>query len=154
MKKQDIWLEKITPENWRLGLKVAEEQKSFVADDMKLLARAYAYREFRSNAYLIYRKDCAIGMALYYDYEPLDAYDFSQLFIDERYQACGYGRKAAALLLEEMKADGKYDKVILCFVQGNVAAKRLYESLGFSLTGEQDGDELIMQKTFEDRTIG
>ena len=42
-----IRLETVTPDNWRTGLKVSEKQKKFVSDDMKLLARAYAYREQR-----------------------------------------------------------------------------------------------------------
>ena len=52
-----IRLEEITPDNWRLGLSVAEHQKAFVSNDMKLLARAYAYRNHRSKALVIYHDD-------------------------------------------------------------------------------------------------
>lgn len=141
-----IRLEKITPENWRLGLKVADHQKMYVSDDMRLLARAYAFREFRSCALLIYHGDTPVGMALYYDCDSCKAYDFSQLFIDERYQRCGYGREAAKQILDFMREDGKYKKVQLCFIEGNAAAENLYLSLGFYLTGERDEDEIIMEK--------
>ena len=45
-----------------------------------------------------------------------------------------------------MEADGRYDKVVLCYIDGNKAAKNLYEKLGFYLTGERDEDEIIMEK--------
>lgn len=140
-----IRLEEVNPENWRLGLKVAESQKTYVSDDMRLLARAYAFRESRSKAFVIYNDDCPVGMALYYDCESLDAYDFSQLFIDERYQGQGYGIEATKQILEKMKVDGKYSKVVLCYIDGNEAARKLYEKVGFKLTGDRDEDEIIMQ---------
>lgn len=132
--------------NWRLGLKVSETQQKYVSDSMKLLARAYAYRNYRSKAYVIYNDETAVGMGLYYDYEPLSAYDLSQLFIDERYQGRGYGLEASQMLLDLMKSDGRYNKVILCYIKGNNVAKSLYEKLGFKLTGDRDEDEIIMQK--------
>lgn len=141
-----IRLKMVDPRNWRAGLKVAEAQKHFVSDDMRLLARAYAYRESRSNAYVIYDDDVPVGMALYYDCDELNAYNFSQLFIDERYQGKGFGIDAARQILNMMKSDGKYDKVVLCYIDGNEAAKNMYEKLGFYLTGERDEDEIIMEK--------
>ena len=141
-----VRLEIVDPENWRLGLKVSESQKRFVSDDMGLLARAYAYRENRSNAYIIYDNDVPVGMALYYDCDERKAFDLSQIFIDERYQGKGFGTKAARQILQLMEADGKYDKVILCYIDGNEAAQKMYEKLGFHLTGECDEDEIIMEK--------
>ena len=141
-----IRLDEINPGNWRLGLKVSEAQKQYVSDSSRLLARAYAYRESRSNAYVIYDSDIPVGMALYYDCDELNAYDFSQLFIDERYQGKGFGIEAARQILELMERDGKYDKVILCYIDGNEAARKMYEKLGFYLTGECDEDEIIMEK--------
>ena len=141
-----IKLVTVDPDNWRLGLKVSEAQKRFVSDSARLLARAYAYRESRSNAYVIYNDTLPVGMALYYDCDELEAYDFSQLFIDERYQGNGFGIEAARQILEMMKSDGKYDKVILCYIEGNDAAKSMYEKLGFHLTDERDEDEIVMEK--------
>ncbi len=137
-----IRLEPIDPGNWRLGLKVSPSQESFVSDSMRLLARAYAYRESRSRAYVIYDNDTPVGMALYYDCEELSAYDFSQLFIDARYQGRGFGLEASRQILKEMEQDGKYDKAVLCYIDGNDAAKNLYETLGFRLTGERDEEEI------------
>lgn len=44
-----------------------------------------------------------------------------------------------------MRQDGKYPKVILCYIEGNEAARRLYEGLGFRET-DRDEDELIMER--------
>ena len=141
-----IRLETVNPDNWRLRLKVSDAQKSFVADSATMLARAYAYRESRSKAYVIYNDTLPVGMALYYDCEELNAYDLSQLFIDERYQGNGFGIEATKQILDKMKSDSKYDKVMLCYIDGNEVAKNMYEKLGFKLTGDRDEDEIIMEK--------
>lgn len=142
-----IHLEEIDENNWRLPLQVAENQKTFVSPPASILARAYAYRHSRSMAYVIYAGEEPVGMAMYHDCDPLDAFDFSQLFIDERYQRRGYGRAAVRAILDLMKADGKYRKVVLCYIDGNDAARRLYESFGFRVT-DRDEDEIIMELKF------
>lgn len=139
-----IHLVDIDPGNWRLGLQVAEHQRKFVASAPWLLARAYGYRNQRSNAFVIYDDEIPIGMGLYYDLPELECYDLSQLFIDERYQGRGYGKAATKLILEAMKRDGKYNKVAVCYIDGNDAAKNLYESFGFIET-DRDQDEIIME---------
>ena len=141
-----IHLEDVTPDNWTEELKVSKEQERYVSDDMKILARAYAFRNQRSYACIICNDDEPVGMALYYDCDELQAYDFSQLFIDERYQGRGFGKEAAKLILDRMKRDGKYSEVVLCYIEGNEAAKEMYEKLGFYHTGEADEDEIVMRK--------
>ena len=109
-----------------------------------MLARAYAYRAAGSRAFLVCDDRTPVGMGLYYDCDALSAYVFSQFFIDERYQGRGYGRAATALVLDAMRQDGKYGKVVLCYVEGNDAAKRFYESFGFVET-EREEDEIAME---------
>ena len=130
--------------NWRVPLKVSKAQEVYVANSTTILARAYAYRDSRSRAFLIYEDDTPIGMVLYHDEELLDAYIFSEMFIDEQFQGKGYGRVATELVLGNMKKDGKYSKVILCYIEGNVAAQKLYESFGFVET-DRDENEIIME---------
>ena len=139
-----IHLVDINHENWRLKLEVAESQKHYVANSAVMLARAYAYREQRSRAFIIYNDDTPVGMGLYYDLPDLECYDLSQIFIDERYQGRGYGRAATQLILDAMKQDGKYNKVDLCYIEGNDAAKKLYQSFGF-IEIDRDEDEIIME---------
>ncbi len=139
-----IRLEDIGPDNWRLKLEVAENQKNYVANTAVMLARAYAYRNSRSRAFVICDDETPVGMAMYYDCEDLSAYDLSQLFIDKRYQGRGFGREATRKILEHMKHDGKYEKAVLCYIEGNEAAKHLYESFGFREI-DRDEDEIIME---------
>lgn len=139
-----VHLVDVGPDNWRLGLQVSESQKRYVTDSAGILARAYAYRDFRSRAFAICDGDTPVGMGLYYDLPDMEYYDFSQIFIDERFQGNGYGKAAVKLVLEEMRQDGRFSKVDLCYIEGNLAARRLYEELGFVET-ERDGDEIIME---------
>jgi len=139
-----IHLVDIDGSNWRVPLKVSKEQELYVANSTAILARAYAYRNSRSSALLIYEDETPVGMVLYYDEESIGAYVFSELFIDERFQGKGYGRTATELVLDNMKKDGRYSKVILCYIEENDAAKNLYESFGFTEI-ERDEDEIIME---------
>ena len=141
-----IYLVDIDPSNWRLDLKVAESQKNYVASSAVMLARAYAYRKQRSRAFVIYDDETPVGMGMYHDCPDLDAFDLSQIFIDERYQRKGYGKAATKLVLDAMKHDGTYCKAILCYIEGNNAAKDLYESFGF-VEIDSDEDEIIMELT-------
>lgn len=134
----------IDPDNWRSGLKVADSQEKYVASSAGILARAYAYRNQRSRAFIICADGTPVGLGLYYDLPDMECYDFSQFFIDERYQGKGYGRTAVRMVLDEMRADGKYNRVSLCYVEGNDAARKLYESFGFTET-ERDEDEIVME---------
>lgn len=140
-----IKLVEINEDNWRPGLSVAEEQKQFVSDSNKLLARAYAYRNSRSCAFLICDEETPVGMGLYYDYDSLNAYDLSQLFIDHRYQRKGYASAAMELLLEKLRQDGKYNKIFLTYIDGNDAARKFYERHGF-VQGKQVDDEIFMER--------
>ena len=139
-----IRLEDIDAGNWRVPLSVSKDQEQYVANTTTILARAYAYREQRSRAFIIYDNETPVGMVLYHDEDSLDAYIFSEILIDERFQGKGYGTTATKLVLARMKEDGRYHKVVLCFIDGNDVAKKLYEQFGFVETDRYE-DEIIME---------
>ena len=139
-----VHLVDVNSSNWRVNLMVSEDQTSFVSDTCGIMARAYAYREHRSQAKFIYHEDTPIGMLMFYDCEELGGYNLSQFFIDKRYQQNGYGKQASELVLQWMRQDRKYDKVYLCYIDGNEGAKVMYSKLGFQHTGERDEDEVVM----------
>ena len=142
-----IRLEPIGPDNWREKLEVREDQKRFVSNPDRILARAYAYRNLGGQARLILDGEAPVGMLLYHDWPEAGQYVFSELLIDWRYQRRGFGIAAARLALDEMRADGRYPKVCLCYIEGDEPARNLYEKLGFTHTGEVDEDEIIMELT-------
>ena len=74
-------------------------------------------------------------MALVREYADDNSYIFDQLMIDEKYQRNGYGRKATELILNDLKNRNKYNKILLCYVEDDEAAKNLYSSFGFEHTG-------------------
>ena len=78
-----LTLAPIDPDNWRTPLSVREDQRRYVSDRVTLLARAYAYRDYRSQAKHILLDGTPIGMLLYHDdaWENR-AYVLSQFFID------------------------------------------------------------------------
>ncbi|HFI0672664.1 TPA: GNAT family N-acetyltransferase [Streptococcus suis] len=84
----------VSPDNWRVPLSVSPDQAEFVADKVTTLARAFAYRMFDSQAYLIYQQDCPVGLILYHDFPERQAYLISEFFIDANYQRQGLGRQA------------------------------------------------------------
>ena len=98
-----IRLEDVNEKNWRIPFDVTDEQKQYVASSTMLLARAYAYRNARSRAYIIYNDDTPIGMGLYNDEPQFNAYIFSEFFIGAQHQGKGYGEEAARMVLKAMK---------------------------------------------------
>lgn len=60
-------------------------------------------------------------------------------------QGKGYGRRALECALNLIKDTYKFDYVSLDYVAGNVAAKYLYESMGFLETGEIEDGEIVMK---------
>lgn len=129
-----------------LELDVEESQKAYVANVAVILGRAYVFRSSRPRAFFICSDDTPVGMALYYDCPEQRSYDFSQIFIDRRYQGRGYGKAAVKLILDEMKQDGTYSKVTICYVEGNDASRKLFEQFGF-VEISHDWDEISMEKS-------
>ena len=139
-----IRLEPIGPDNWREELAVREDQREFVSEPNKILARAYAYREERSQARLILEGSTPVGMLMWYDYPEQERYVFSQLFIDQRYQGRGLGEQAARMALDEMRADGRFPRVVLCYITGNESGRSLYEKLGFRLIKTVEDENIML----------
>lgn len=142
-----IHLVDISPKIGSWELEVEETQQKYVASVPVILGRAYVFRNYRSRAFWIYHNDGAVGMGLYYDCPERESYDFCQILIDKHFQRRGYGKEAVKLVLDEMKRDGKYNKVTMCYVEGNDASRKLFEQFGFREI-EKDYDEIIMEMVF------
>ena len=138
-----IRLAEITEDNWleAASLSVGESQRGYVAPAVGILARGYVYRDCGGRVYAIENDGVLVGVALVREFtdEPL-GYDLQQFMIDERYQRRGYGSAALGLILDELRAEGRYDHVEVCVKKEDAGAIRLYEKHGFVDSGYVDED--------------
>ena len=131
----------ITEDNWLdiARIEHAPDQGNFVRDTLEILARAYVYRAHRARALGIYAGEKAVGLLLVRDLDEEPAcYDLQELLIDQHHQNKGYGQAALSLLLQELKAEGKYPRVDLCAERKDLAAIHVYKKMGFVDTGYID----------------
>ena len=152
-------LEKVNGKNvWDiLNLKVAESQKKYVAsNDISIIE---AYIAVTGNGYAfpfgIYEDDTPVGFLMigygtddYWDDAPAIAkgnYNLWRLMIDDHYQGKGYGKEAVRLALDFIRSRpcGSADYCWLSYEPENDVARKLYQSFGFTETGEYDGEEMI-----------
>jgi len=149
-KKTKIHLEEITPDNWRKinALEVKEEQKHFVASNVAILARAFAYRKDNSKVFAIYNNINPIGLIMQRDLKDENNLIciLDQFMIDKNYQGQGYGKVAMELWLSMIRKKGQYSAIELCYIENDYIAEKLYNSLGFRRKSEDDdGHELVMR---------
>lgn len=171
MQKKQIHLEKVTEDNVEdiVDLKVAKEQKGFVASNDWSLIDAYLalaegkpvfpfgiYREDRPVGFIMisyqnnwegYAHDAWINSDEYRFYRGKPYYYIWRFMIDRRYQQRGYGREAIRLALDFIRTFpcGEAEYCALSYGPKNQVAQGFYRSLGFvefdrSYFGE--GDEL------------
>lgn len=140
-----VELRTITEENFidAFNLKLAPGQERFVSHPIRSLAQAYVYRE-QCQPFGIYAEGKMIGYVMViYDYD-IPEYDIWHMMIDEAEQGHGYGSEALGQVIEYIKTKpfGDSNRVALTCSKHNSVARKLYESRGFSATGNEDEDEL------------
>ncbi len=153
-----VSLRLITQTNFNecISLKVADNQKKFVATNVQSLAAAFVNPTY--HPFGIYDSEAhyqanpsMIGFTMY---ELIDAVGFIlRLMIDEKFQRKGYGRAAMIEVIRRLKLHPEVEQIATSHVRENEAAARLYESLGFvdwehELRGDEYSGEryLILQK--------
>lgn len=140
-----IYFGEVTADNWRKvnSLRVSKEQEKFVAPNVTILARAYAYRNEGGKVLIIFNDNEMIGLAFYREWN--NRYILDQFMIDYRHQGKGYSKVALGLILERMKKEEKYDRVELCYCKGNIVGEKLFKGLGFHhVDSEDEDDEIVM----------
>jgi diamine N-acetyltransferase len=152
-----VELREITRENvWHVcRLRVADDQRAFVADNLESIAEAYVEPSFRPFA--IYATevpqlqepagagDGLVGFTMYGREDEPGRWWVIRLMVAEQYQGRGYGRAAMQQLIGLMRERESCEAIVTSVVPGNLAAARLYESLGFRGTGEIDEGEIVLQ---------
>ena len=145
-----VELRPITEENFidAFKLKLAPGQEKYVSHPIRSLAQAYVYRN-QCQPFGIYAAGKMVGYVMViYDYD-VPEYDIWHMMIDESAQRRGYGSDALDRVIEYIRAKpfGSSDLVALTCSKKNPAARKLYESKGFSATGNEDEDEIELALT-------
>jgi RimJ/RimL family protein N-acetyltransferase len=138
-----ITLRKIDQNNWKecIGLEVNDAQKTFVAANVFSLAEVSFYPTYTALA--VYNGDIMVGFLLY-GKDPDDGrYWIPRLMIDKKYQGNGFGKAAMRELIEILKKKDDCSGIYISHEPENLAAKKLYSSLGFNNTGEKNNGETV-----------
>lgn len=131
----------ITQENWleAARLELGEGQSAFVAGPVGILARGYVYRDCRARVWTVEEDGRIVGLTMVreFDDEPL-GYELQQLLIDRREQGRGVGSADLTLVLDRLRAEGRWSTVEVCVKKADAPALRVYEKAGFVDSGYVD----------------
>jgi diamine N-acetyltransferase len=140
-----VTLREINFDNWEavVNLKVDDTQQKFVHPNWYSMLQTLYLPEILYHR-AIYNDDEAVGYAAM-GQDPDDQTCFiSRLMIDAAQQGKGYGRAATVAILDDLRSRYGVDAVILVrVVPDNLAARKLYESLGFQDMREVHHGEMV-----------
>ena len=136
------------------SLQVAEDQKAYVANPMRILASAYAMQSQNARVWAVTHGEIVVGVLMVKDLldEP-KCYTLEQFLIDYRYQGQWFGRQALNLIIELLAKEKNYDAIEICVKMGAKHAVDLYKKAGFLDTAYIDPstpDSYVLRYTFAD----
>jgi len=143
----NITLEAVTIDNFEalMDMELPPEQARYLASNAYSIAQAHYYPDWRPRA--IYCDGVPAGFALY-DVSGNDEpghYAIYRLMVDHPRQNSGIGRRALALLLDEIRAHADARRITICYKPDNATAQRFYASLGFVEIGIDDIGEMVAE---------
>ncbi len=132
-----VRLEPVTPENLDavLMVRAGEDQRRFVSSTAESLAQAYVYADTTFPVAVRREDGAVVGFIMMGDYRAKGYYTLWKLLIDRRYQRRGYGRSALEAGIAFLKERFRVREIYTGVLPENLAAKRLYRSVGFRETG-------------------
>jgi diamine N-acetyltransferase len=128
------------------SLEVAVEQSGFVAPNAVSIAEAHFTPHHWMRA--IYADGDPAGFLLTYEDPEEDSFWVWRFMVDAQHQHKGIGRQAMRLLLDRWRSIG-VTAAALSVIPTNRETIAFYQSLGFELTGEDEGGELVMRRQLE-----
>lgn len=139
-----VELRPINEDNYRecLDLNASVANADFVDPVAWSLAEAWVYYN-DSRPFAIYADDVMVGYVLMYVGEK--HYQIINFMIDNRFQKRGYGRAAARLCVEYLRNEYNASKISLPVQPENIAAQRLWSSVGFILTDDMEDGYRFMR---------
>jgi diamine N-acetyltransferase len=136
----------INESNWRkvIQLQVKPEQQDFVADPSYYLLLCHYGELWQPLAIIL--DEQVIGFIMW-AIDPEDGSCWLGGFhLDAKWQQKGHGRKALQTAIEQLSAQKGLRNFALSVQPVNPAVS-LYQSLGFTQTGEMEDDEMVMRLT-------
>ena len=121
--------------------RLAPGQEDFVNPAGFSIGRAYLRPEDHVPC-IIRHNNCRIGYIVLRKCSDTKATSWSY-YLDATHQGKGLGRAAAHLAVQILKAAAPEQPIKLSTEKDNVKAQNLYRSIGFRLSSQMDGDDLV-----------
>ena len=129
--------------NAAMDLKLLDEQRQYILDAPRCLARAYGLGK-KAKTFILMEGNVAAGLCVLLIDKANDLYEIDALLIDHRLQGRGYGDILLSCAVDKLVSLGA-KRIIVGLSADNAAAKRLYAKHGFTVF-EEDEEELLMEK--------
>lgn len=139
-----VELRTINEDNYEecLNLRASVANADFVDPVAWSLAEAWVFYD-ASRPFAIYADDVMVGYVLMYVGEENP--QIINFMIDSRFQKRGYGTAAARLCVEYLCKEYNASKISLPVEPENIAAQRLWSSVGFEMTDDMEDGYLFMR---------
>lgn len=149
MDKAKVSVVPVDESNWRdvSTVEVDEDQRDFVAKPLYYLALCNYGRVWHPLA--INAEGRVIGLMMWARDESDGSCWFGGITIDHNFQGLRYGRGAVLVAMDQLATDYGFSKFALSYNPENLYARKLYQSLGFSETGEMEDKEVVARLTLE-----
>jgi len=120
-------------------LQVKEEQKNLIDNDIRYYLRQSAVeQDLRPLA--IYSDDTLVGFCMYGTDEEDGRVWIQGLMIHATHQGRGYSIQAISELIGIIRKERNPHAVFACIHEENIAARKIFQKLGFVLSAEKDND--------------
>ena len=123
-------------------LRVAEEQREYVAENA--LSIAEAHFEPRAWFRAIYAGETPVGFVMLSDDPETPEYFLWRLMVDAAHQGRGYGRRAIALLVGYVRTRPAARELLVSYHPGPHSPREFYLKQGFRDTGRIEEDEVVL----------
>lgn len=129
-----------------IALELKEEQRKFVAPNVRSIAECYIYRNNNDVLpYAVQDDEKIVGFILIDLDENEREFMIWRMMIDKKYQHSGYGRATVEKAIEMARKEGKYDTFIADYVKGNDVMGKMLESMGFiNHSFDDENNEFVM----------
>lgn len=128
--------------NAAMGLQILDEQRHFILDAPRCLARAYGLGK-KAKTFVLMEGKIAAGLCVLLVDKANDLFEIDALLIDRRLQGRGYGDLLVSCAVDKLCSYGA-KRIIVGLSAENEAAKYLYEKHGFTVF-EEDAEEILME---------